>query len=186
MTRRTTPCSIWSAPTRRSGPTAATNDVYGFTGRDDRKPFSGKDGVVYYPTGTPEVAEGVRDALTGYGLRPLSEIQEHMDDPSTFDGDDTIAGTDLPRRFEGNEGIDDSAVPPWAWGHWHEEESNRDDNFDEDRTEWFQEGDLFNDPAKTIKMLFEVPTDFSSDYVLTLRRNVVDEAAGVTDRLTLR
>lgn len=153
------------------------HDVRGFTGRDDGDPFSGGRGVVYVPTGTAEAPEGYVDLHVGYALRPLDELLARANDPSTFTTDDTVRprGADraYPRRMRGDEGPDDSAIPPWAWhsrehGPWEDDHpggGSSDSRRPRDPARTILEGDLFIDPARVVSILYRTPGDFSSAYV---------------------
>lgn len=152
-----------------------THDVRGFTGRDDGDPFSGAAGVVYAPTGEAEVPEGLRDPHVGYGLRPLAELLARASDPAAFTTDDLVrprgavaAGVGAyPRRMRGDEGPNDSAIPPWAWrSYLHDEweETHGDERRRRDPSRTILEGDLFVDPARVVSILYATPGDFSRVY----------------------
>lgn len=162
---------------------AKDHDCRGFTGRDDAEPFDGDEGVVYVPTGTAEKAESRRDKHVGYALRPLTELLEQLKNDQAFTTDDTVrprgSSTDFPRRMRGDEGLDDRAIPPWAWSDpaWGEFEdepggSNHGNQVrrrrDPSRT--ILEGDLFVDPARAVAIWFDVPADFSREYVRNAHR----------------
>lgn len=162
-----------------------SHDVRGFTGRDDTDPFTGEAGVVYVPTGTAEAPEGLKDMHVGYALRPLAELLAQADNPDAFTTDDTVrprgATRDYPRRMRGDEGPDDSAIPPWAWhsaahGEWEEGPGGERRERDPSRT--ILEGDLFVDPARVVSILYKTPADFSREYVRTPTRGLVGALSG--------
>lgn len=153
-----------------------THDVRGFTGRDDGEPFSGEPGVVYAPTGTAEVPEGLRDLHVGYALRPLDELLARAADADAFTTDDLVrprgtadaARGAYPRRMRGDEGPNDSAIPPWAWSsylHDEWEETHGDERRRRDPSRTILEGDLFFDPARVVSILYATPRDFGRSYV---------------------
>lgn len=145
------------------------HSVYGFNGRDDRLPFEGKPGVIYYPLGEAEQPEDEHDDRVGYALRPLSELLGHEELFAADDDERWVHGAEgrfkLPSRFRGDEGLDDDAVTPFAWGHAIHSEShpgNRDENH---RHEWIEAGDTWVDPARTLDVFFRLPDDVSLSYV---------------------
>ncbi len=144
--------------------------VVGFTGRDDARPFGRDTGVVYYPTGQAQAPRGLDDPACGYGLRPMAELLERAADGAAFTTDDTVQprGSDLelPRRLRGRVGLDDRAIPPWAWSdaaHGEYEEAHGERRLRDPRLT-ILEGDLFVDPARVVAVLFE-PEGFSRTYV---------------------
>lgn len=145
------------------------HDVRGFNGRDDGDPFSGDDGVVYVPTGHAETADGLRDPCVGYALRPIAELLEHAGEGRAFTRDD-LTRHGLPARLRGDDGPDDSALPPWAWGsdahgEWEDDPHGRPgDKVRRDPARTILEGDLFADPARAVAILY-APRDFDRTYV---------------------
>jgi hypothetical protein len=163
-----------------------THEVHGFNGRDDRDPFSGDHGVIYYPNGAPERPESIDDNFVGYALRPLAELVAQTDNENVFTTDDLTRVRDgyrsLPRRLRGDEGPDDQAVPPWAWRHWSQDEDHDDDDEFEHhstRTEYVEEGDLFIDPARVLSVLFKTPEDFSRTWLVNPYRFWTPGADGI-------
>lgn len=166
--------------------------VRGFTGRDDGDPFTGGPGVVYVPTGMAEVPEGLKDMHVGYALRPLAELLERAGDPAAFTTDDTVrprgATRAYPRRMRGDEGPNDSAIPPWAWhsaahGPWEDSPGGgSDDRRPRDPARTILEGDLFTDPARVVSILYRTPADFSRRYV----RSSPSSSRGLVDALPAR
>lgn len=163
-----------------------SHDVRGFTGRDDGDPFSGERGVVYVPTGTAEAPEGARDLHVGYALRPLDELLAHAGDPAAFTTDDTVrprgATRAYARRMRGDEGLDDSAVPPWAWhsaahGEYEELGGER-ERRPRDPARTILEGDLFVDPARVVSILYDTPDDFGREYVRAPSRGMAAALPG--------
>ena len=147
-----------------------THTVYGFTGRNDGDPFEGEDGVTYVYTGRAEQPESYRDPHCGYDLRPMSELLNQVRNPDVFTTDEPVpargARYALPKRFRGDEGPNDTAVPPWAWGYWTQDaDHNKDDDSFRRTSETIEEGDLFADPARVMNVLFRTPADFSTTYV---------------------
>ena len=162
------------------------HDVYGFTGRDDRDPFTGESGVVYVYTGTAETPQSHFDPYVGYALRPISEVMEHMDDPNMFSLRVTRnprgVRRDYPTRMAGREGRNNAAIPPWAWTdpqHW----PNRDDDDRHHRRRpdntYLSTGDTWVDPARTLAIMFEAP-NFSRRYVRNADLGIVPPSRGLT------
>lgn len=145
------------------------HDVRGFNGRDDARPFGSDEGVVYVPTGTAEVPDGTRDPHVGYALRPLPELLAHAGERDAFTTGDLVrprGGRALPRRMRGEDGNDDEAVPPWAWGdpdHEFELDAHG-ERVRKDPARTILEGDLFADPARVTSILFETPAGFGRAY----------------------
>lgn len=146
------------------------HDVYGFTGRDDRHPFSGDEGIVYVPTGSADAPKSYRDHRVGYDLLPMTELLTHVDDPNTYTVNkqilEEVAFRPLPRRFRGDEGPDDRATPPWAWqlGKKKNQSSSSSRRSSRRTTNVLDEGVLFIDPARSLDVLFRLPKDFSQTY----------------------
>lgn len=145
-----------------------SHDVYGFTGRDDANPFEGKEGIVYY-VGKAEKPQSYRDKEVFYGLRPMSELLNQVDNKKVFTVDRQLksrgAIRPLPMRMRGDEGPDNVAVPPWAWRYYNHEQDSIHNDEDDTRDEWIEAGDLFVDPAAALKVLFKLPGDVSSTYL---------------------
>ncbi|MGE0712547.1 MAG: hypothetical protein AB7T09_31490 [Planctomycetota bacterium] len=139
------------------------HEAYGFTGRDDVDASSGGEGITYYPKGQAEQPSSFRDSNVGYALRPLSELWAHATDKDAFTVKDRVrpegAVTSVPRRMRGDEGPDDQAVPPWAWGYWQQDRqhNDKDDSSTRSRDEFIEEGDVFVDPVRALKILFRAP-----------------------------
>ena len=150
-----------------------SHDVSVYNGRDDRDAFNRKDGVVYYPTGTAEKPESKRDKMVGYQLLPFSEIIQKANDRNLFAKRTIRVGPDkivMPKAFSGNEGADNSALPPWSWSHEEMESKAGPRDRGSHREVVVAPGAMFADPAGTLSRLYQLPSGFSRVY---LRNNML-------------
>jgi hypothetical protein len=151
-----------------------SHDVSVYNGRDDRDGFEGKDGVVYYYTGTAEKPESSRDRMVPYALKPISDLLDKANKSHRLFAKKSIKiGPEsrvLPKSFRGKVGLDNSALPPWSWGY------ERDDaDSDAEAVTVIAPGAMFADPAATISSLFKVPGPFSKRYI---HNNMLKKTAG--------
>lgn len=150
-----------------------SHDVSVYNGRDDRDAFNRKEGVAYYPTGTAEKPESTRDKMVGYKLIPFSEILQRANDRKLFAKRTIKVGPHkivMPKAFSGDEGADNSALPPWSWRHEENESNAGPRDRGSNRVVVVERGAMFADPAGTLHSLYKIPGSFSRVY---LRNNML-------------
>ena len=143
---------------------ARGHGVYRWDGSD----FPGGDGVVYYPYGRAEEPESGNDRNVSYALIPLFKTLWHyryeigngetFDKPYTYQKQITYEGStidfvaeNIPEAFDGDDGQDDAANPPWAW-----------DDPDDGPV---YKGDVFFDPAYTFSTHLTFQEQVSKNYL---------------------
>ncbi len=121
---------------------AKGHGLYGWNGNG----FPGGDGVIYKPSGSPEVPSGGNDSSVGYGLTNIfgsGGMWERRNDSRTY----ASWGT-----FRGDNYKDNAANAPWGW-------DDSDDGSDLPR------GLLATDPAKLVLAYFDGTSTFSTTYL---------------------
>ncbi|MDF1665684.1 MAG: hypothetical protein P1V97_28250 [Planctomycetota bacterium] len=150
-----------------------SHDVSVYNGRDDRDAFNRKPGVAYYPTGTAEKPESVSDKMVGYQLLPLTDLFKKLNNRDLFAKGTIKVGPAkivMPKAFAGDEGANDSALPPWSWSHEENEARRGPRNHGTKRVVVVERGAMFADPAGTLSRFYKIPGSFSHTY---LRNNML-------------
>ena len=93
--------------------------------------FPGGDGVVYYPTGTPEEPSDGNDRDVGYALKSIDELWSRRGNPETFSSYGTFKGDTY--------GVN-KANAPWGWDDWNDVPGR---------------GEIFTDPVKLFDCYFK-------------------------------